>query len=192
MWWARLLNSIVSVLNGGAGAATSYDSIATVTVGGGGASSISFTSIPATYTHLQVRCFVRSAGASANLTMQINGDTANNYTYHVLYGDGSTVTAAGAGTGLPYNFTGYMPISSSTANAFGTAVTDILDYTNTSKYKTTRSLVGADMNGSGLVQLASGLWLNTNAITQLDFKVSNGGSNFAQYSSFALYGIKGA
>jgi hypothetical protein len=167
----------------------SYYSIATTTVGAGGASSISFTSIPSTYTHLQVRCIMRSAGASANLTMQINGDTTNNYTYHVLYGDGSAVTASGAGTGLPYNFTGYMPTSGGTANAFGTAVTDILDYANTSKYKTTRSLTGADMNGSGLVELASGLWLSTSAITQLDFKVSNGGSNFAQYSSFALYGV---
>lgn len=167
-----------------------YDSIATTTVGGGGAASITFSSIPATYRHLQVRCLMRSAGASANLTMQINGDTTNNYTYHVLYGDGSTVTAAGAGTGLPYNFTGYMPVSSSTASAFGTAVTDILDYANTSKYKTTRSLTGADMNGSGLVELASGLWLSTSAVTSLVFKVSDGASNFAQYSSFALYGIK--
>jgi hypothetical protein len=84
---------------------------------------------------------------------------------------------------------GYIPVTADT-NIFGTAVFDLLDYTNTSKYKTTRSLTGHDKNGSGLIVLYSGLWLNTAAVTSITVLPNTG--NFNQYTSAALYGIKGA
>jgi hypothetical protein len=68
----------------------SFESIATVTVGGGGASSIEFTSIPGTYQHLQVRLIGRSSSTGAtgnNFDLTLNGDTASNYAYHGLYGE---------------------------------------------------------------------------------------------------------
>jgi hypothetical protein len=65
-----------------------------------------------------------------------------------------------------------------------------LDYTNTNKNKTARSLWGYDANGSGYVGLYSGLWRNTSAINRIDYVPASG--TFPQYSSFALYGIKGA
>jgi hypothetical protein len=68
---------------------------------------------------------------------------------------------------------------------------DILDYTNTNKYKTVRMLGGVDFNGSGEVDFMSGLWLNTSAITRIDFLPSYQSTQFQQYSSFALYGIRG-
>jgi hypothetical protein len=67
---------------------------------------------------------------------------------------------------------------------------DILDYANTSKNKTIRMLSGNDRNGSGDIILISGLWASTSAINQIDLRLESA-ANFAQYSQFALYGIKG-
>jgi hypothetical protein len=82
-----------------------------------------------------------------------------------------------------------MPAATAGASMFSGEVIDILDYANTNKYKTTRLINGRDQNGSGFIWFNSGLWQNTNAITSLTFTAQNG--NYAQYSSFALYGIKG-
>jgi hypothetical protein len=74
------------------------------------------------------------------------------------------------------------------ANTFGTFILDILDYKDTNKYKTARSLDGSDANGSGEISLRSGSWRNTAAITSITLTPT--GTGIAQYSSFALYGIK--
>jgi hypothetical protein len=76
------------------------------------------------------------------------------------------------------------------ANAYGVSIVDILDYANTNKYKTFRSLAGQDQNSSsGRIVFVSGLWQSTSAITTLDLNLESGLWN--QYSSVALYGIKG-
>lgn len=169
-------------------ASTSYESIATVTVGAGGSSSIDFTSIAGTYKHLQIRYITRNASATDTTYMRLNSDTGSNYALHILRGDGSTTGAQGAGTQtrMELPFASY---SGATANAFGAGVIDILDYANTSKYKTCRTLGGADLNGSGAINLVSGLWQSTSAITSISIFASTG--SIAQYSQFALYGIKG-
>ena len=164
----------------------SYESIATVTVGSGGQSTITFSSIPSTYKHLQIRGIARSAGAFTQTRIKINSDTGSNYTLHQLTGTGSTATA----NAYP-NETGPVPVPirmPDTANIFGAFVMDILDYQNTSKFKTIRTLGGADLNGSGSMILSSNLFRSTSAISQLDF--DGNGENFAQYSQFALYGIR--
>ena len=171
----------------------SYESIATVTVGAGGSSSISFTSIPSTYKHLQVRMLSRSTrgAATADAWFQINSDTGSNYAHHDLSGNGSAASAgANSGTtNIYYSFTiSNIPASTATSGIFGGQVLDILDYANTSKYKTTRMLGGFDANGSGSVYLSSGLWQSTSAINSLTFYTI---SNWAQYTQFALYGVKG-
>ena len=164
----------------------SYESIATVTVGSGGQSTITFSSIPSTYKHLQVRGIARSAGAFTQGRIKVNSDTGSNYTLHQLTGNGSTATASGfANEAGPVTIPIRMP---DTANIFGAFVMDILDYQNTSKFKTIRTLGGADLNGSGSMILSSNLFRSTSAISQLDF--DGNGENFAQYSQFALYGIK--
>jgi hypothetical protein len=171
--------------------ANSYDALGVVTVGAGGASSIDFTSISSAYTHLQIRVVARSdfsGGASASFQMQFNGDTSTNYTRHFIFGDGSTASSGNALSQTLLNI-GDAPTPSGGSNLFGTSVVDILDYANTNKYKTIRSLSGNDMNGSGIVRLLSGLWLNTNAITSIKF-IMGGSSNYTQYSQIALYGIK--
>ncbi len=178
---------------------SSYESIATVTVGSGGSATVEFTSIPATYTHLQVRCISRSALSSSDidsLAIRFNSDTGNNYAYHSLTGDGASVTASGAASQAA-GIVGGEPSNTHTSGIFGGYVIDILDYANTNKYKTVRSLGGVDTNNTGTekgqIRLQSTLWLDTSAISTITF--ASGGSfnrNLVEYSSFALYGIKGA
>ena len=186
-----MLNTIAGLLSGGAAAETnSYESIATTTVGGGGASSVTFSSIPATYTHLQIRCLMRTdrAVAYTSANWRFNSDSSSNYSVHSLEGDGSAASA-GASTSDTRIFD-YIVGASTTASVFSVTVLDILDYANTNKYKTTRTLNGYDANGSGIINLFSGNWRNTNAITSITVTATSG--NIVQYSSFALYGIKGA
>ena len=181
-----MLNVIAGLMAGGVAASTtSYESIQTVTVGSA-VSSISFTSIPSTYKHLQIRAFAR-ASAQARLRMQVNGDTGNNYAVHFLMGDGATASAGAAASTNQFG----MASSQADANIFCVNVIDLLDYANTNKYKTARILEGNDKNGSGgEVALWSGLWQNTAAISSATMYFDSS-ANIAQYSSFALYGIKG-
>jgi hypothetical protein len=187
-----MLNSLIGIIassGGAAGAANSYESIATVTVGGGGASSITFSSIPSTYQHLQVRASMTTTTAALDDTLwQINGDTnaANYFSMHQLRGNGSTASAGANNPGVASVH--LMPFNNSTSTFTG-GVIDILDYSNTNKYKTFRGLSGGDTNGAGNVFLRSGLWMITSAINSI--VITPNGTNFAQYSSFALYGIKG-
>jgi hypothetical protein len=169
-----------------------FDSIATVTVGSGGSSSISFTSIPSTYKHLQVRLIGRDNRSLFRdfFGINFNSDTGNNYAGHSLSGDGSSASASGYSTFGEIQFLAVSASNANNASGFGACVIDILDYQNTNKYKTVRGLGGYDDNGQGVVQFQSGLWQNTNAITQIDITPGSG-TSFSQYSSFALYGIKG-
>ena len=79
--------------------------------------------------------------------------------------------------------------ASATSGVFAAAVIDILDYANTNKNKTIRALDGLDNNGSGTVAFSSSLWSSTSAINSIE--ISGLGGTIQQYSSFALYGIKG-
>ena len=171
---------------------TDFESIATVTVGAGGAAEIEFASIGTDWTHLQIRCITRSETTASYLRIRFNGDTSlNSYTLHQLYGDGSSVGAYAEASGS--SSVGEIILqttSSHSANIYAAAVVDILDYRNANKYKTVRSLNGRDMNGSGNVLLNSTVWLSTSAITSIKLSQSSGDIN--EYSHFALYGIKGA
>jgi hypothetical protein len=171
---------------------TSYDSIATATVGSGGAANVEFTSIPSTYTHLQIRALGRTDRAATGdwISIQFNGTTSSSYALHELVGDGSSASA-GFNSSVTATAVQRFAGANATASVFGVFVLDILDYTNTNKNTTIRGLGGTDNNGSGIVSLTSGLFNSTNAITSIKF-FPGAGSNFAQYSSFALFGIKGA
>lgn len=187
-----MLNTIAGYLSGGVAADTNaYFSIATTTVGSGGASSVDFTSIPSTYTHLQVRYLARGsfAGNEIQMRMRLNSDTGSNYARHLLEGDGATAAAYATASGNLMAL-GSIPAATGTASAFGAGVVDILDYTNTNKYTTSRALSGQDRNGAGTIDLASSLWMNTNAVTTVSVFPDSG--NLTQYSIVALYGIKGA
>jgi hypothetical protein len=167
------------------------DAIAVVEVGSAGAATISFTSIPATYKHLQIRGIARSTATGSsylNATMSFNSDTTANYAAHDLYSDGASAVAGGGGSRIPSNI-GIItfPDGSIGAGTYGSGIIDILDYASTTKNKTSRIFTGADGNGSGYILLRSQLWMNnTDAIHTITLTAA-----FAQYSTFALYGIKG-
>lgn len=179
-----MLNNTVALLESGAAAAVGdYESISTVTVGAGGQASVAFSSIPSTYKHLQIRAISR--GSAGQLGLVLNSDTATNYSYHQLSGNGAS-TFATAGVTQNKMLLNFNTATSTTYNL--ALVIDILDYADTNKYKTIRTLSGIDQNGSGTVQLVSGSWRSTSATNALTF--TDTGGNIAQYSSFALYGIK--
>lgn len=172
----------------------SYTSIATATVDASGANTITFTSIPSTYTHLQIRWLARSAGAfnGDNFKITFNSDTASNYTqYHEILGDGSTAAAYNATTST-FTEVDQFAGGNKAANIFGAGVIDILDYTNVNKNKVIRALSGYDANGTGAMVFGSGMWRNSStAISSITFTTAQTGTpNFAQYTQLALYGIK--
>lgn len=171
-------------------AASDYESIGTVSVGPGGASVVSFTSIPTTYSHLQLRMINRATISNDNVYISaISGDTGNNYVGHFLFGNGSSASAAASPA------TTFVQIGKSfTSSTPGWAATivDFLDYSNTNKNKTLRCLTGVDDNAQAagpFIQMSSVLWMNTSAITSFNL-TTNG--NFPQHSHFALYGIRAA
>lgn len=155
--------------------------IATYTVPAGGASgAVYFNSIPQNFTHLQFRLMTRSANTGQNAGIYTIGNS-----FHQMYGDGATVTnyaVTGASNGI-FNTVG----NSATANVYCPAIIDILDYTSTSKAKVLKITDGYDSNGAGLVELHSTLVNSTAAVTGIFFDV--GGTGFAQFSRFDLYGI---
>ena len=170
--------------------------IATTTVGVGGVSTITFSDIPQNYEHLQIRGigkWTTTANDRSFIQWQFNNDTGANYAHHYLTGSGSGVVSGlvastnqmASASGVPSSFSGY-------ANMFGAVVFDLLDYKNTSKYKTMRSLTGFDTNTGSLngVSLSSGLWMSTAAVTSITIKFD--AISMAQYTQYALYGIKRA
>ena len=175
----------------------SYDSIATV-VGNGSASTLTLSSIPSTYKHLQLRISARDARSTDNDTFQMyfNSDAGagspNNYSRHALRGNGTSASAysvvqqSGDCIGLHVG-----PAANSLGSVFSAGVVDILDYTNTNKFKTVRSLGGYDTNGgASFVELVSSLWNSTSAITSITF-FNNGSSAWTSSTQFSLYGIRG-
>jgi hypothetical protein len=163
-----------------------FESIATTTVGAGGSGTITFSSIPSTYKHLQLRTLTRSPGGNVNF--RYNSDSASNYWTHWLDGDGATIRGESSGTST-LTYAGFGATATASANVFGSNVIDILDYANTTKYKVSRALSGYDQNGSGWVGLISGVWNSTAAISTIT--ITTNSSTFPEYSQFALYGIKG-
>jgi len=172
-----------------------YESIATVLVGSAGASSITFSNIPQTYKHLQIRVMSKDSGTGTgfpNIVASLNGDTTHaNYYSHYLNGNGTSAYSGGVQASGYYCLVGNAVTSNSgRTSMFSSMIFDVLDYAQTSKHKTLRSLFGHDTNGSGEIGLDSSLWLNTSAITSISFSIV-GGTNFVQHSHFALYGIRG-
>ena len=189
MWWARLLNNVIGVLGTPGAVAGDYESIATSVVGSGGTPSITFNVIPSTYKHLQVRCIAKQTGAGTGqpLIFTINGVNSG-YAVHNVNGNGTTAIAQGY-SNEAYVFLADQLASSSQSTQIQSAfIMDFLDYGDTNKYKTVRVLGGFDANGSGRIALNSALLQSTSAISSITFTANSG--NLAEYSHFALYGIK--
>ena len=168
--------------------------IETKTIGAGGSATLEFTGIPNTYTDIQVVISARSDSAlgtgNVAFNLAINSSTADK-TFRRLYGGGGSTgsdtpsTSARAGSAVP--------TSTATASTFNNVSYYFPNYASTSIYKSF-SLEGVTENNSSSVyeiDMAGLLWSSNSAITSLSFTMSDG-SNFVQYSSASLYGIKSA
>ena len=172
---------------GGGGIVPAFEQIATQVLGSN-TTSVTFSSIPQTYKHLQLRIATRTDGGSSDtLTMAFNSDnTASNYRHHILYSDGGSVNSTSTANN---RFVTFVASAAQASNIFTGASVDILDYTSASKNTTVRSFYGTGLNGL-YVGLQSMIWFNTAAVTSLTLDQVVG-SNFVTGSRFTLYGVKG-
>ena len=168
---------------------SSFESIASAT-GNGSSGTITFSSIPSTYTSLQLRMSVLCTADNQALYMIVNGITTDSYTYHILNGDGATVTATGSGyTGGAQINIGYSRNVMSTAPKV--AIVDIHNYASTTQLKTIRTFTGVDRNtSSNDLTLQSDLVNTTSAISSISLFFN--ANSFASGTTISLYGIKGA
>lgn len=147
--------------------------------------TVTFSSIPQTYTDLRVIWSGRMQASTDNLMFAyINGDTAANYIGALFYADG---TAAPSGNYRTADTPGVLmwriPTSSNATGFFNHGVVDYQSYTNTTAYKTFFSNRSSESTG------LSAIWKNTAAITSLSFTMT-GTSGWLANSVFTLYGIR--
>ena len=172
--------------------ATTFELIASASVGSGGSAFMEFTVIPSTYTDLCVKISGRSArtGTNAdNLNITFNGSTSG-YSGRVLYGDGA---AAASYVPATTYLLAEIPASATTSNTFGNVELYIPNYAgSTNKSVSIDSVTENNASGSGsaYADLIAGLWSNTAAITSI--KIASQVNNFVQYSTAYLYGVKNA
>ena len=170
--------------------ANTYEAIATVEVGSGGATDIDFTSIPGTYTDLLVYLSGRrTTSGGTDVAVQFNGDTAGNYSWRMLYGDGASAVSQNLSSQSSINRVGRICNSTDTASTFGSNFIYIPNYTSSNVKSTSTDGVSENNATTALAQIVAGLWSGTAAITSIKF-VINGGGTFAEYSTATLYGIK--
>jgi hypothetical protein len=171
--------------------ANTYEAIATVTVGSGGAASIEFTSIPATYTDLLVKSSLRSnQSVTYNYAyIRINGITASSYSYKLLYADNNTVGSVGSTSAneISANLT---VGASSTASTFSNGEFYIPNYTSSNNKSISTDSVTENNNSTGVgLYLGAALFTTSSAITSISL-FTGATFTFNQYSTATLYGIK--
>jgi hypothetical protein len=174
--------------------ANTFELIASSTVGSGGASSIDFTSIPNTYTDLVVKLSTRQNGNADGyqLGIRFNGSTSG-YSRRLIYGDGLFANS-GSGSSETFARVTFAQSSTFTANTFNNFEIYIPNYASSNNKSF--STDGVNENNTTAVLSAglyAGLWSNTAAITSLTVsEYSGSGTNFVQYSTAYLYGVKNA
>ena len=171
--------------------ATTYEAIATVTVGSGGASSIAFSSIPNTFTDIKLVISARTnqSAYNDNSIVLFNSDAGANYTTRRVNAEGSTVDSSTATSqnGLYYlNFNG----SSATSNTFCNNEMYIPNYTssNQKSFSVDRAIEN-NSSTENLLSIFAGIWTGTAAITSISIAPFYG-TSFDQHSTATLYGIK--
>jgi hypothetical protein len=166
--------------------------IQTVTVGSGGAASIDFTSIAATYTDLMMVLSLRStssAGPAASANITFNG-TSSGYSERLVYNNTSGGAASGSRSGNFLDWSGLINAGLSTVNTFSNNQFYVPNYTSANNKVTSAEAIQEDQSGNSSYwnhYITAGLWSNTAAINRITLTSSAG--NLAQYSSATLYGI---
>lgn len=166
---------------------TTYESIATTTLSSTTA-SITFSSIPQTYTDLVLVVFAQSTGTYANFYYRVNSDSGTNYSQTRVSGNG---TASSSGRVSNATFFNPCQVSGISSNGFGLYITNFMNYSNTTTFKSlvhTTSIQNGNV-GDG-IELIAGLWRNTAAINTIF--IDPDGGDFASGTTATLYGIKAA
>lgn len=143
--------------------------------------SITFTDIPQTYTDLVLVVFIASNSINDDMFLQYNSDTGSNYSNTTLRGNG---TAASSTRGSNTTGARFSDLSSPTTTTSNTGIIHIMNYANTTTYKTN---ISRSNNASTGIDAMATLWRNTAAITSV--KVFPASGNMASGSTFNLYGI---
>jgi len=166
--------------------ANTYEIINKTTVGSGGTASISFTSIPSTYTDLVVRMSGRSNRSATfdNLNIGFNGSTSN-FSGRVLVGYGNSGTESGTATGLIASINS----ATSTSNTFTSVDVYIPNYASNNNKSFSADAVNENNDGFAVAFLGAGLWSNSAAITSVQLYPVNG-TGFVEHTTAYLYGIK--
>jgi len=163
--------------------------IASNTVGSGGAATVTFSSIPATYTDLVLLASPRGSVAEDGFSVRINNDSATNYEFLQINGSGSAV-ASSSGTVSSAAVGGRQPESGYTANVFGNNQFYFPNYAGSKNKAVAVDAVNENNATAARTQFTSDLYPQTTAISRLDAFPGSGA--FVQYSSFYLYGISNA
>jgi len=167
-----------------------YYEIASVTVGSGGASSIDFTSIPATYTDLVIKlsCRIGSSADRDGVFLTFNNNTSS-YSFRRVYGFDSGSSASDAASSQSSIAVGNTTANNATSNTFGNHEFYIPNYAG-SNNKSLNSDAVAENNSSTSwqVTMAAGLWSNSAAINRVT--LTPGSSSFVQHTTATIYGIK--
>ena len=153
------------------------------------AASVTFSSIPATYTDLVLRISARGTRVNtiALLYLRFNGDTGTNYSDTTISGDGATASSTRS-TSSALLSVGVIPAANATSDTFGSAEIYIPSYT-VSQNKSVGSFAVQENNiTTAYARAIAALWSNTAAITSIEVLPSL--NDFAAGSSFYLYGIK--
>ena len=168
-----------------------YIPITTVTVGSGGAASISFSSIPAIYTDLIVKASARTDTANnvQNLYVEFNGSGGTAYSSRTIYAlNTGTPASTLASADSKIQYAGYASGANSTANTFANFEFYIPDYTSTNYKNTLADVVTENNSVNTILLLSAGLWSSTSAINAV--KITPAAGNFVQHSTATLYGIR--
>lgn len=169
--------------------ANTFVKIASSTVGVGGTTSVTFSSIPSTYTDLVVKASIRSSGGVNNYSTTFNGSSSG-YSECLLYGTGTTVASATSTSASYINWVFNTNESGSTASTFSNCEFYIPNYAE-SNYKSIYSDNVTENNGTGATAyLNAALWANTAAITSITMALAGTSVSFVENSTFYLYGIK--
>lgn len=163
-------------------ATATYIPIATQTLGSA-ASTITFSSIPSTYTDLRL-VLTGHLATGYSPQLQFNGDTGANYSTIFLSGTGSVANSTVTTSFNSVNLTSQNPWSQAT-NSLITA--DIFSYAGSTQ-KNCLVCASTDLNGSGAVEFGVTLWLSTAAITSITVFVNSDGT-YATGTTATLWGI---
>jgi hypothetical protein len=167
--------------------AVTYDPIATTTLGSN-ASNITFSSISSAYTDLRIVLVVKGdSSTNADLLVQFNSDTANNYSTTALYANGTTTVASYRQVSQPYitACTILFP-NLSRGDYRGLGIVDVFSYAGSTR-KTLLGTGSNDQAGAGFVSRQVGLWRSTSAINSIKLYPASG--TFATGDTATIYGI---